>query len=128
MSDWVDVAPASEFPPGTWRSVDLEGSPVAVFNLDREYYESRMCARMTAASSPAARWERDEIVCPRHGAHFSVKTGQALTPPAYEMSPHFPSACRKEWFKCGTCAGIEGGAQSPHGAPHNGCPWFRRTR
>jgi hypothetical protein len=56
MSDRVDVAPASEFPPGTWRSVDLEGSPVAVFNLDREYYESRMCARMTAASSPAARW------------------------------------------------------------------------
>ena len=28
--------------------------------------------------------EGGEIVCPRHGARFCLRTGQALTPPAYE--------------------------------------------
>ncbi len=28
--------------------------------------------------------EAGEIVCPRHGARFCLRTGQALTPPAYE--------------------------------------------
>ena len=25
-----------------------------------------------------------QIICPRHGAHFCLRTGEALTPPAYE--------------------------------------------
>ncbi len=28
--------------------------------------------------------EDGQIVCPRHGARFCLRTGQALTPPAYE--------------------------------------------
>ena len=28
--------------------------------------------------------EGGEIVCPRHGARFCLRTGEALTPPAYE--------------------------------------------
>jgi 3-phenylpropionate/trans-cinnamate dioxygenase ferredoxin subunit len=28
--------------------------------------------------------EGDEIICPRHGARFCLRTGEALTPPAYE--------------------------------------------
>ncbi len=28
--------------------------------------------------------EQGEIVCPRHGARFCLRTGRALTPPAYE--------------------------------------------
>jgi 3-phenylpropionate/trans-cinnamate dioxygenase ferredoxin subunit len=34
--------------------------------------------------------EGDEIVCPRHGARFCVKTGEALSPPAYEPTATFP--------------------------------------
>jgi len=31
-----------------------------------------------------------EIICPRHGAHFCIKTGNALTPPAFEPTTTFP--------------------------------------
>ena len=29
-------------------------------------------------------------MCPRHGARFCVKTGAALSPPAYEPTATFP--------------------------------------
>jgi len=32
----------------------------------------------------------DQIVCPRHGARFSIKTGAVLSPPAYEDVQTFP--------------------------------------
>ena len=38
MSDWIDVARQDEFPPGEWRSLDVDGAPVAVFNLNGEYH------------------------------------------------------------------------------------------
>jgi 3-phenylpropionate/trans-cinnamate dioxygenase ferredoxin subunit len=31
-----------------------------------------------------------EIVCPRHGARFCIRTGAALSPPAYEATATFP--------------------------------------
>lgn len=90
MSDWIDVAPASEIPPGSWRSIDLEGTSVAVFNLEGEYYGIEDVCTHDGGILTGGTIERDEIVCPRHGAHFSIKTGEALTPPAYENLTAFP--------------------------------------
>ncbi|MEK7876799.1 MAG: Rieske 2Fe-2S domain-containing protein, partial [Pseudomonadota bacterium] len=38
MSDWVSVARADELAPGQWKSVDVDGAQVAVFNLGGQYY------------------------------------------------------------------------------------------
>jgi 3-phenylpropionate/trans-cinnamate dioxygenase ferredoxin subunit len=90
MSDWVDVAPASELAAGTWRSIDLDGAMVAVFNLDGDYYAIEDVCTHDAGILTGGTLECDEIVCPRHGAHFSIKTGKVLTPPAYEDVTTFP--------------------------------------
>ncbi len=34
--------------------------------------------------------EGDVIVCPRHGARFCIRTGEALSAPAYEPTDTFP--------------------------------------
>jgi 3-phenylpropionate/trans-cinnamate dioxygenase ferredoxin subunit len=34
--------------------------------------------------------EGEEVVCPRHGARFSLASGAALSPPAYEPVATFP--------------------------------------
>jgi 3-phenylpropionate/trans-cinnamate dioxygenase ferredoxin subunit len=90
MSDWINVARASELTAGTWRSVDLDGTMVAVFNLDGEYYAIEDVCTHDGGILSGGEVERDEIVCPRHGAHFSIKTGKALTPPAYQDVATFP--------------------------------------
>jgi len=34
--------------------------------------------------------EACQIICPRHGARFCVRSGEALTPPAYEALRTYP--------------------------------------
>ena len=83
-SGWVDVAPVADLPPGSFRTVDFEGIPVAVFNIDGSYHAIEdMCSHEAETLSDGC-WEGNEITCPRHAARFSLLTGAALSPPAYE--------------------------------------------
>jgi 3-phenylpropionate/trans-cinnamate dioxygenase ferredoxin subunit len=90
MSDWIDVAPQDEIPPGAWRSVELDGARVAVFNLDGMYYAIEDVCTHDGGILTGGTLEGEEIICPRHGARFSVKTGAVLAPPAYEDVATFP--------------------------------------
>jgi 3-phenylpropionate/trans-cinnamate dioxygenase ferredoxin component len=90
MADWVDVARIDDFPPGTVRTVEIEGTPIAVFNLNGHYYAIEDVCTHEAETLSDGAVEDEEIVCPRHGAHFSIVTGAALSPPAYEPVTTFP--------------------------------------
>jgi 3-phenylpropionate/trans-cinnamate dioxygenase ferredoxin subunit len=90
MSDWISVAPASEFPPGTHRVVDVDGAQVAVFNLDGDYFAIEDVCTHDGGILTGGPVDGDQVVCPRHGARFSIKTGEALTPPAFEPVSKLP--------------------------------------
>jgi 3-phenylpropionate/trans-cinnamate dioxygenase ferredoxin component len=90
MADWVDVAPAAEIAPGTCRSVELDGTGIAIFNLDGEFYAIEDVCTHDGGILTGGTIEDDEIVCPRHGAHFSIRTGEVRSPPAYEDVATFP--------------------------------------
>ena len=90
MSDWISVAAATDFPPGTFRTVDVEGTPVAVFNIDGNYYAVADLCTHEAETLSDGKVDALEITCPRHGARFSLVTGEALSPPAYEPVTTFP--------------------------------------
>lgn len=90
MSDWITVANAGELAPGQWRTLDVDGTAVVVFNLDGEYYAIEDVCTHDGGQLTGGTVEGDQIVCPRHGARFCVRTGAALTPPAYEPTATFP--------------------------------------
>jgi 3-phenylpropionate/trans-cinnamate dioxygenase ferredoxin subunit len=90
MAEWVDVAKVEDFPPGTVRTVEIEGTPIAVFNLNGHYHAIEDVCTHEAETLSNGAVEGEEIVCPRHGAHFSIVTGAALSPPAYEPVTTFP--------------------------------------
>ena len=90
MSDWITVAAQTDFPDGTLRTTDLDGTPVAVFNLDGRYYAIEDICTHDGGILTGGALEGDVIVCPRHGARFSIKTGEVLSPPAYEDVATFP--------------------------------------
>jgi 3-phenylpropionate/trans-cinnamate dioxygenase ferredoxin component len=91
MSDWTYVADADQIEPGHYRTADLDGTLVAVFNVAGEFYAIEdVCTHDGAELTSGAPIKGDEIVCPRHGARFCVRTGAALSAPAYEPTTTFP--------------------------------------
>lgn len=90
MSKWIDVAPVQELPAGVFRSVDIEGTDIAVFNIGGDYYAIEDVCTHDGGILTGGTLDGMEVICPRHGARFSVKTGEALTPPAYEPVATFP--------------------------------------
>ena len=90
MSAWVTVAKVGELTPGQWRVVTADDVPIVVFNLDGEYYAIEDVCTHDGGQLTGGSVEGDEIVCPRHGARFCIRTGEVLSPPAYEDVATFP--------------------------------------
>jgi len=90
MDDWMDVVPADSLHDGEHVVVDLEGIEVAVFKLDGEFYAIEDVCTHDGAEIAGGRLEGCEIICPRHGARFCLKTGKVLRAPAYEDLTCFP--------------------------------------
>lgn len=90
MSGWVAVARVEELSPGAFRVVDVDGAPVVVFNLAGDYYAIEDVCTHDGGRLTGGHVEGDEIVCPRHGARFCIRTGEALSAPAYEPTATFP--------------------------------------
>ena len=70
--------------------VDVDNVLIAVFNLDGGYYAIEDVCTHDGGELASGACEGDAIVCPRHGARFSIKTGAVLAPPAYEPVATFP--------------------------------------
>ena len=90
MSDWVTVAKQGEIAPGAFRVIDLDGTAVAVFNIAGSYYAIEDVCTHDGGDLTSGDLEGDQVICPRHGARFCVRTGEALSPPAYEPTAVFP--------------------------------------
>jgi len=90
MGDWVKVAQTGELAPGEFRAVDLDGTKAVVFNLEGQYYAIEDVCTHDGGQLTGGTVEGDEIICPRHGARFCIRTGEALTAPAYEPTASFP--------------------------------------
>jgi len=92
----MDIAPISTFGEGESRLVEIDNTWIAVFNIDGDYFAMEdLCTHdgsplLGCEPEPKGIIEGDNIVCPRHGARFSIRTGEALTPPAYEPICTFP--------------------------------------
>ena len=90
MSDWIAVAVVGELAPGASRVVDVDGVTVAVFNIGGEYFAIEDVCTHDGGELANGVLEGDQIICPRHGARFCVRTGEALSAPAYEPTAKFP--------------------------------------
>jgi 3-phenylpropionate/trans-cinnamate dioxygenase ferredoxin subunit len=79
-----------ELAAGEWRTVLVDDASVVVFNLNGEYYAIEDVCTHDGGQLTGGTVEGDEIVCPRHGARFCIRTGEALSAPAYEPAAKFP--------------------------------------
>jgi nitrite reductase/ring-hydroxylating ferredoxin subunit len=84
MGNFVKVCTTSEVPPGSGKSIDVNGKLVAVFNVDGSFYAiNDTCAHR---GGPLGEGELDgkTVICPWHGWRYDVTTG------ANEFVPDLP--------------------------------------
>ncbi len=84
MSSFVKVARVEEIAPGEKKTVEVDGVEVVIVNVDGEFYAVEDVCTHDGGPLGDGELEGCQLICPRHGARFDVRTGKALTLPAFE--------------------------------------------
>ena len=87
---WQRVAAVSAIPPGDYAQLEVDGVLVAVFNIGGEFYAIDDICTHDGGELAGGPVDGYEIECLRHGARFDLRTGAALSPPAYTPTTVFP--------------------------------------
>jgi 3-phenylpropionate/trans-cinnamate dioxygenase ferredoxin subunit len=90
MSDWTRVCALRELAPGAWRVVDVDGASVLIVSVAGEPHAIEDVCTHDGGELAGGTICGHVIECPRHGARFDLRTGQALCAPAYEPVHVFP--------------------------------------
>lgn len=75
MCRWQDIGSVYYLTPGSRRNFAVNGVTVDVFNIDGEYYVIKDACPTDGGELFSGELSGDEIVCPRHGERYSIKTG-----------------------------------------------------
>jgi 3-phenylpropionate/trans-cinnamate dioxygenase ferredoxin subunit len=81
MKDYVRVAPLAELPPGSSMSIKVNGVDIAIFNFDNTLYAIDALCPHKGGLLSQGQVENCEIICPKHGWKFSLRTGCETTRP-----------------------------------------------
>ncbi len=77
--EYIRVADKAELPANKMILVVVGGKEVLLANLDGSYYAiANKCTHLGGSLSKGS-LDGNIVTCPRHGAQFDVKTGQAIT-------------------------------------------------
>jgi 3-phenylpropionate/trans-cinnamate dioxygenase ferredoxin subunit len=76
------VANVADIAPGTTRRVVVDGQEILICNVDGNFFAIEDVCSHDGAPLDQGELDGKCIVCPRHGATFDVRTGEALTLPA----------------------------------------------
>ena len=88
--EFLEIAPASELPPGERLFVEIGGKPLVIFNIAGELYSIADVCSHDDGPVGEGEFEGFNITCPRHGAQFDVRTGQVTQMPAVVDIPAYP--------------------------------------
>jgi len=79
---FVKVARLDQIAKGQFISVEVDGEPIALYNVDGNIYATSDECTHDGGTLSGGVLEGQCVVCPRHGAKFDIVTGQAKTLPA----------------------------------------------
>lgn len=84
------IASLDELKNGERLFLEIDDHPVVVFNIGGNFYAIGDVCTHDEGPLGDGRLEGYELICPRHGAHFDVQTGEALSLPAVVNAPAYP--------------------------------------
>ena len=100
--EFIPVAEVGDLPNGERLFLEIDGESIVIFNIAGSFFAiADVCSHDDGPLGDGELEREYEISCPRHGAHFDVRTGKALTPPAVQDIPAFPVRVRNGEIEIG---------------------------
>lgn len=87
---FYEVGDLTDLPAGERLFIEIDDLYVVIFNLAGQFYAIADVCTHDDGPLGDGEIEGEEVVCPRHGAHFDLRTGKALSLPAVEDIPAYP--------------------------------------
>ncbi|MBN1450431.1 MAG: non-heme iron oxygenase ferredoxin subunit [Anaerolineales bacterium] len=88
--EFVSIAPASELPNGERMFVDIGDAPIVIFNIAGQLFAIGDVCTHDDGPLGDGDIEGFNVVCPRHGAEFDIRTGKVMSMPAVVDIPAYP--------------------------------------
>lgn len=88
---WIAVATVGEIAENHFKEIVVDDNDLLLVHYQGKYYAIQNLCTHDGGNLSLGELENDEIICPRHGARFCIKTGVATCPPAYEDVAVFPT-------------------------------------
>ncbi|MGB7872854.1 MAG: non-heme iron oxygenase ferredoxin subunit [Anaerolineales bacterium] len=92
--DFLEIAPISELPNGERMFVDIGDTPIVIFNIAGGLFAIGDVCTHDDGPLGDGDIEGFNVVCPRHGAEFDVRTGKVMSMPAVVDIPAYPVQVR----------------------------------
>lgn len=88
MEKYVRACSVDEVPLGSAKMIRVEGRPIAIFNLNGDFYATDDICPHEGGPLSEGFIDGENVTCPWHGATFHILSGKTLEPPAGEkMGP-----------------------------------------
>lgn len=88
--EFVTIGPADELDNGERLFIEIDQEEIVIFNLGGQYYAIGDVCSHDDGPLGDGDLEGFEIICPRHGARFDIRSGKVLTLPAIVDIPAYP--------------------------------------
>ena len=92
MPEFVKLAAVNDIPPNELRAFEYAGRRIALYHCGDTFYATTDICSHAYAELSEGYLDSDDctIECPLHGSRFDIRSGAALTLPAYEPIATYP--------------------------------------
>ena len=88
--EYLQIGSVEELADGGRLFIEIDGQPIVILRIANNYYAiADVCSHDDGPVGEGA-LEGYEIICPRHGARFDIRTGKVLALPAFVDIPAYP--------------------------------------
>ena len=88
MSDFISVAKTADVPAGEGRVFEVDGTPVAVFNIDGTFHALDNTCLHHGGPLGEGICDATTVTCPWHGWQYDVTTGQCINAPGEKVDTY----------------------------------------
>ena len=92
--EFIEIAPVNELPNGERLFMEVGGREIVIFNIADQFFAIGDVCTHDDGPLGDGDLEGYNIVCPRHGGEFDVRTGKAMAMPAVVDIPAYPVQVR----------------------------------